>query len=409
MKRFLVLLFCFVLFFNNGYAAKKYIYSDKEYERYVLKLIKTKLKRFENKIFVFSGENRFGLGRPNKYFCFIEVNFSIFGEENRIKINLLSPPYKINRQMKKFADNFLTSRRVITAKSEHLIEIREYFFENPTPIEYVWNLTLNAEDVFKYRGGNCFAITNYFIGLTRYLGLKSYYYYFPYTQTSYVTNDILITTTHIVCGIDIGSGYIPFVIDYLPDVDISYNKLFKLKKIKKISDIEAAGLFYSNWGVRMMLMKNYGTAEFLLLLAEGLNPESANIKNNLGVLYKNMGSFEKSADYFLKAISLTSNFQGILSNLIKIEKNLPKEKRERVKESLTKALDKNYYWHLKNADEFITRKDFKKAYKELKKADKLSPNNQEVYIYFMKFASKTGDKKLYEKYSKKIKKIDATK
>ena len=45
---------------------------------------------------------------------------------------------------------------------------------------------------------------------------------------------------------------------------------------------------------------------------------------------------------------------------------------------------------------------YDKALNEIKKAAKLSLNNQEVYIYFLWFASKTGDKKLYEKYSKKI-------
>ncbi len=413
MKKGIMSLFITILLFSFPlFASKKYIFNEFEYRRVVLKLLKTKLKRFENRYFVLNQDvdRNIILGEKNLEFSiFVELGFTVNGEKNEVKLDLLKPPYSLSKEMKNYAEFFLKKHKIITAKTENLFAMRDYFYNNPEPIKYIWNLTLDAEDVYRYRKGNCFSITNYFVGLTRYIGLKSYYYYFPYTRTSYISGDVLITTTHIVCGIDIGNRDIPFVIDYLPDVNISYKNLFKLNKIKKISDIEAAALFYSNWGVKMMLLKNYGTAEFLLLFAEGLNPQSANIKNNLGVLYKNMGDFEKAADCFLKAISLTSNFQKIIANLIKIEKNLPEKKRVKIEKALKKALENNYYWHLNRAKVYMKQKEFKKAYKELKKADKLSPDNQEVYIYFLKFASKTGDKKLYEKYSKKIKKIDAKK
>ncbi len=404
MKKFFLSIIFIIFFSFPVFSAKKYIYSQREYSNYVLKLLKTKLKRFENRIYLFeNGRNvQFGKKIGDYAACYLEINFTVNDKEQNIKLNLLDPPYKIDRDIKKIADDFSNKKENFSTKTYYLIFIKDYFYNNPEPIDYVWNLTLNASDVFKYRMGNCFAITNYFIAITRYLGFKSYYYYFPYTQSSYISNDVLITTSHIVCGVEVGNRDMPFIIDYLPDANISYRKLFKLKKVKKITDLQASGLFYSNLGVKMMLLKNFGTAEFLLSFAENLYPESANIKNNLGVLYKNLKNYKKAIDCFLKAIALTDDFQKIMPNILKIEKYLNEKERQIIREKLNDALEKNYFWHLKKADAYMEEKNFKKALKEIKKADRLSPDNQEVYIYFLKLASKTNNEKLYKKYSKKI-------
>jgi len=396
MKKIKLFLLLFFLFVIPVFGSKKYIYSQKEYSDYVLNLLKNDFKDFKSIVLVLHEKNK------NSYL--VKLNFSIDGKNKKLTIDLLKPPYYLTKEMKAYSDFFLSKYNLVTVKTDYLLFMRNYFFNTPKPITYVWYLTLRGEDVFKYRVGNCFAISNYFIGLTRYVGLKSYYYYFPYTKRNYMSKNVLITASHIVCGVDIGMRDLAFVIDYFPDANIPYETLFRLRRIKKISDLEASGLFYSNLGVKSMMLKEYKKAEFLMLFAEKLFPTSANIKNNLAMLYKRIGNYNKSADYLLKALKYSKNKHYVIGNILRIKNHLSPSKEKEVMQKISNDLYDNYYWHLLKAKDFFKAKNYKMALKEAKKAEKLAPEDKEIIVFFLRLASATNNEKMFEKYLLKLKK-----
>jgi len=181
----------------------------------------------------------------------------------------------------------------------------------------------------------------------------------------------------------------------------------QFNKLKKLTDLEAAGLFYNNIGCRFLLQKDYGYAEFILCFAEQLYPDSPMIKNNLGVLYLKLGEFDKALNYFLKGINLDSHSnRSLISNVIKLSFYFNDKKRDKILKTIEKKLDKNYYWHIMLAKKYMKENDFHSAFKELKKAEKLFPQSQEVVQLFLRYAKLTGNSKLYKTYLKKVKTID---
>ncbi len=421
MKKAIAFLFLF-LFVFPVFSSQKYIYSEEEYTRFVEQIFVNRLKKFNvEKVKVSSKEQKKdfpGYKTTFKYRLSSVMDFKFILSSGRVlllSMDLLEPPFHLNDDMKAYADSFLSKYHIKTVKTEYLFQMVNYFEKNPTEIEYIWNLTINAEGVYKYRMGNCFAFTNYFVGLARYVGLKAYYYYVPKIQASYLSRDTLITTSHIVCGIDIGRNKIPFVIDFIPDTKINYENFFKTNRIKKITDLQAAGLFYCNLGAKAMLQRQYNNAELFLLLADGLYPHSPIILNNLGVLYKKMGNYSLALEKFKKALKYARHPQKIVANIIKMKEEIGKkmkgnksklaENLRKINKTIERMLEENYYWHLKKANDFMKEKRYKEALSEIEKADKLSPHNQEVYIYFMRLASITGDKNLYEKYKNRLKQV----
>ncbi len=418
MNKVIVFLFLF-LFIFPVFSFQKYIYSEDEYRQYVEQIFMERLQKFSvEKVKVSSKEKKDfpGYKTTFKYRLSSVMNFKFILRSGRVlylSMDLIEPPFHLTNEMMSYADNFLSKHRIKTVKIEYLHQMVNYFEKTPTKIEYIWNLTINAEGVYKFRMGNCFAFTNYFVGFARYVGLKAYYYYVPKIQSSYLSKDTLITTSHIVCGIDVGRNKIPFIVDFIPDTKIHYENFFKTNTIKKITDLQAAGLFYCNLGAKAMLQRQYDNAELFLLLADGLYPHSPLILNNLGVLYKKMGDYNLALEKFREALKYARHPQKIVANIIKMKEEISRKIKEKgsklsedfrkINRTIEKMLEENYYWHLKKASNYMKKKRYKEAMKEIEKADKLSPHNQEVYIYFMRLASITGDKNLYEKYKNKLK------
>ncbi len=424
MKKVIVVLFSFLLILPV-FSAQKYIYSEIEYRQYAEQIFNRRLGKFNlQKMNFHRSKNQTEVvGYNIKYQCklssVMDFNFILnSGRVLNLSMDLLEPPFQLNDDMKAYADKFLTKYHLKSVKTEQLVQMTDYFKKNPCDIEYIWNLTINAQGVYKYRMGNCFAFTNYFVGLARYVGLNAYYYYIPELQSSYLKEDTLITTSHIVCGVDVGRNKIPFVIDFIPNTKIQYENFFKTNRIKKITDLQAAGLFYSNLGAKAMLQKQYQNAELFLLLGDGLYPHSPNILNNLGVLYKKIGKYDSAIKQFKEALKYTKHPQKIVTNIIKMKEEIKKQikqgdsklsgKLQAIDKTIDKLLEQNYYWHLKKAANYMEKEIYDKALSEIKKADNLSPNNQEVYIYFLKFASKTGDEKMGKKYRAKLRIVSDT-
>ena len=333
----------------------------------------------------------------------VDIHFDIGAKVITMHLDLYAPPFEVTEKLQKDLEKFNEKFRLVTAKFYHIYLLKEYFYYTPVPFIYIGKLTLDAKTTYQERMGNCFALTNMFIGITRKTGLTSNYYYVADINSNYIYEGTLITTYHIVCGIQ-GDTVRPYIIDFLPDPDENYRDLFRFNRIKKLTDLEAAGLFYNNIACKFMLEKDYGYARYLFEFAECLYPNSDMIKNNIAVLYKRTQEYDKALKYFLEALRYSKNPQHIISNIIRTKKYLSKKKAEEVTELISEKLEKNYYWHLLKAEDYIEAKDYKNALKEVKKAEKLSPKNQEVISMYLRIAVLTNDKELYEKYSSQIKK-----
>ena len=87
-------------------------------------------------------------------------------------------------------------------------------------------------------------------------------------------------------------------------------------------------------------IKNFEEGKKLLIKASQINPGSAKVYNNLGIIYKKLRDYEKSIGCYEKAIKLDSNYKIARDNLIEIyelyakelfEKNIHKKALEFIK------------------------------------------------------------------------------
>ncbi|BBB32292.1 conserved hypothetical protein [Thermotomaculum hydrothermale] len=384
-KSIAVFLLFFLLFFTKTFAQQKYIYSYSEYASIVQNILDGRLKKYE-KIY------------PTEFDVFYDL------DERTVKmhINLLKPPYMPDEELIQNIEDFENKYgNYVTSRIFYIYLIKENFYYTPDLFKYYGMLTMDTQTTFKERMGNCFSLTNMFITITRELGFNSYYYLVSDINSTYLSESTLIRTVHIVCGIDINYPR-PYIIDFLPQEDIDYKRLFRLNRVKKLTDIQAAGLFYNNIACKYMMERDYGFAKYLLEFADSLYPDSGIIKNNLAVIYKKNGQYADSIKTFLEALKYAPSFQFIIANILKLESKLPEKDRAEIDNLLENEFVNNYYWHLLKANEYLSQKKFKKALKEIKKADKLSQGNQEVYIFYYRLGVLTRDSKLIEKYSNKI-------
>jgi len=156
---------CFVLFLqffcfsfskdskelNTG--LKKFIYSPQEYTAYIDYILQNKLKRFQN-----------------LYNTKIEVYYELNKTSYKFLIDLREPIYKPTDRMKELFEDFKRENKwKKSSYNLYLSILRDYFFSAPKEIEYNTMLTLDAKNVDKIRLGNCFALTNYFVAVTRLL------------------------------------------------------------------------------------------------------------------------------------------------------------------------------------------------------------------------------------------------
>ncbi len=319
-----------------------------------------------------------------------------------MKLNLYEPPFVPSKKLISDINSFMNRHKLKSAKLFHIFLLKEYFYYTPLPFKYIGSLTLDTKTAYDNRMGNCFALTNLFVFVCRQTGLNSYYYFVKDITDNFLYDGTLITTTHIICRVDCGFRF-PYIIDFLPDAPENYKDLIRLHRLKRLTDLEAAGLFYNNLGCKFLLEKNYGLSEYMFCFAKELFPDSPRIINNLGVLYRRTRRYEKAVDCFLKALKLSDEPQSIISNIIKTKKYLPDSERVKLEKRISSMLKNNYYWHLMKAEEYIAAKEYKRALKEIRKADKLSPGNQEVISFYLRVAVLTNNKKLYEKYKSKLK------
>ncbi len=387
-KRIQLFVFFIVIFLltTPQVFAQKLIYSPEEYRNLVKTIFETKLKKY-TKI----------------YSTTFEVNYDLPTRRETVTIDMFSPPYEVSEKMKEEINVFKKRNKIFySSKFYYIYLLKEQFFFTPVPIQYFGMFTCPAETIFNLRFGNCFSLTNLFVALSREAGMESYYYLVPDVSATYLSGETLVSTIHIICGVEVGASS-PYFVDFLPGTEANnYSLLLKFHKLKKLSDIEAAGLFYNNLACKFYLEKDYGFSEYLFQFASSLYPDSPLIANNLGVVYKKVGDYNKSMEYFLKALELGGNIQSIIANIISTKKYLSPKEKEYIEEVLEDSLKTNYYWHLLKADKYLAQKDFDKALEEIKIADSLSPENQQVYSYYIRYAAKTGDKKMLDKYLQKI-------
>jgi len=302
----------------------------------------------------------------------VEVRFDDLLDTSRgaytLEIDLLRPPFLLDAAAR---DRLLDCVGFSGSEVVRLMQLRDCVINRPSKISYNGTLTLDAAGCLELREGNCFALTNLFVGVTRDAGFRSYYVMVEDVITNSSAGEQVYHINHIVSGVIVNSGH--QTVDFIPNPK-------KYHVMTTLSDIEAAGLFYNNLGVNLMISGDLDGAGHLLGAAERFYPDSYQVQNNLGLLHRRKGDLEAAQHSFEKSFSLARFPDLIMGNLLRLYRETGQAGREEdLRRQLGQVSRRNPYLYLALARESFCEKDFQGALDQLAVARRINREIPAIY------------------------------
>ncbi len=269
----------------------------------------------------------------------------------------------LSGELRSFVDERI-DRRWRTVK--RLGELRNILFSSDLfAIEYESGKTKTATETYQSKSGNCLSMTNLFIAMARYSGLDARYHLVKARPEWDQSGNTLIWTQHINSTGILGSGD-RYVLDFLPQ-----QRAIR-EDMETISDNYALAIFYNNLAAEAIIEERYDAAIGYLRTALSIEPEMADVWNNMGATQRRLKRVDLARASYQQAVRFDPNNNAATSNLSRIymqEGNVKlgnyfanKVKRHR---------SKNPYYRYSNARSALIDGDYARAREELNVAIRL--------------------------------------
>jgi len=286
----------------------------------------------------------------------------------RMAVNLLRPPFELDTASR---ERILDCVGFSGSEVVRLLQLRDCVINRPSKIEYNGTLTIDAPACLDLREGNCFALTNLFVGAARDAGLRSYYVMVEDVITNRSAGNRVFHINHIVSGVVVNSGH--RLVDFIPDP-----RQYHVRTT--LSDIEAAGLYYNNLGAHLMLDGDLDGAAYLLGVAEQLYPGSYQVQNNLGLLHRRRGDLEAAEESFERAFGLARFPDLVMGNLLNLYRETGQADRvDDLRRRLGRVTRRNPYLYIALARESAAEQDFGEALTLLGEARRINRRIPAIY------------------------------
>jgi Flp pilus assembly protein TadD len=174
-------------------------------------------------------------------------------------------------------------------------------------LAYEPGYTGTAEEVFRSRKANCLAFTHLMVGLSRELGIRSYYVNYEMVERFRRSGDLIVVSGHVSAGY--GSGLDRYVLDFGAAADLEGGRA------SSISDLNALARYYANRAAELL---GDGEAEESLEWAKTatrLDPSLAEGWSNLGVALRRSGQLEAAEQAYLRASEVDPDYHVAYHNL----------------------------------------------------------------------------------------------
>lgn len=263
----------------------------------------------------------------------------------------------LSEDLRTFVDERI-DRRWRTVK--RLGELRNILFSSDLfAIEYESGKTKTATETYQSKSGNCLSMTNLFIAMARYSGLDARYHLVKARPEWDQSGNTLIWTQHINSTGILGSGD-RYVLDFLPQ-----QRAIR-EDMETISDNYAHAIFYNNLAAEAIIEEQYDAAIGYLRTALSIEPEMADVWNNMGATQRRLKRVDLARASYQQAVRFDPYNNAAMSNLSRIymqEGNVKlgnyfanKVKRHRAK---------NPYYRYSNARSALIDGDYARAREEL--------------------------------------------
>ena len=238
-------------------------------------------------------------------------------------------------------------------------------------LRYVGGYTATAEEAFATGDANCLTFSQLIVGLAREIGIPAYYLAVDEVQRYDKEGDLVVVSGHVTAGF--GTGPEVQFLEFRVGPDVDY------RSARKISDLEALALYYSNRGAELLREGRAGEAREWLATSVRLDPQNPGSWVNLGVALRRTGILSRAEAAYRKAIEISPDFLMAYHNLARL---LELRGREDAAWEVLRQLDRrgnrNPFAYLALGDASLTRGDLEQAGRFYRRAVRLADGNAEI-------------------------------
>ena len=174
-------------------------------------------------------------------------------------------------------------------------------------LEYDNSSTGTADEVFASGRANCLGFSLLFVGTARELGVEASFYRVDQRQEYRREGDLIYVSGHVTAGYEADGEERLVQFSLVTDVDYS--------NARRIDDLAALALFYSNRGAEALRDGDAGAAVRWLEVAARLDEGEASAWTNLGVARRRLGQLEAAEAVYRQAIEIDPDHLPAYINL----------------------------------------------------------------------------------------------
>jgi len=311
-------------------------------------------------------------------------------------------PFELNEEMRRFAHETAPSQLPALQKLE-LLRTR-LLDQSQMKVTYSWGYTGTAEEVFVNREANCLAFTNLFVGLAREVGVKVFFLAVNNVESYRKEGDLVVVSDHVAVGYGDSSTSLS-VYDFSEhDAIAASDRRF----VKKISDLTAIAMFYSNRGAEALRTGLMDAAVKWTHAAVLIDPDLANGWVNYGVALRRQKYLVQAEEAYRRAIQIDPSLYSAFNNLAALLRQVGRESEAKAYEdTLLRGPSQNPFTYLSLGDLSLRTGRYDEADRFYRKAAGLGRQNAEAYAALGQLAVLRGDLRAARRMLKKAQDVAA--
>ncbi len=232
--------------------------------------------------------------------------------------------------------------------------------------------TATAEEVFQSRQANCLAFTHLMVGLSRELGIPTYYVNYELVERFRRSGDLIVVSGHVSAGY--GSGPEGYLLEFGDLVNLDRSQA------RPITDLNALARYYSNRAAELIAD---GEVEAALGWAETttrLDPSLVQGWSNLGVALRRSGHLDQAERAYIQATAVDSDYHVAYHNLFALMRlRGDTEAAQEILKLLDRRDNRNPFLYLELGDQSLASKRLDEAGRFYERASKVGGELAETW------------------------------
>jgi tetratricopeptide (TPR) repeat protein len=214
-------------------------------------------------------------------------------------------PWQLDPEMRAWVHQHVPDNLAAEDRLTHLLSA--LLASDGLALSYEAGVTTTAREVFASHHANCLAFTSLFVGLAREIGVPVFYLEIGDVERFEREGNLVIESGHVTAGY--GSGTLLRILDFTPAAKTNY------RQYRRLSDLTAIALFYSNRGAELLKEGRAPEAVGWLRTATRVDPDLARGWVNYGVALRRTGDRQAAEAAYRRALEADPTAVAAYQNL----------------------------------------------------------------------------------------------